>query len=80
MKELLKIQLLFDPTCASRHEVPRLVQKLLAEMEVEADVEEVMITSARQAAEVGFRGSPSILLNGKDLEPLVAGQPAFSMG
>ena len=57
-----------------------LVRKIVAELGLVAEILEVRIETPEQAIEARFLGSPSIRVNGMDIEPEARGSEDFAFG
>lgn len=66
---LPKIELLFLPGCAAEEATSVMVKKVLGKMGLEGEVSTVVVDTDRKATEIEFTGSPSIRINGRDIEP-----------
>jgi hypothetical protein len=64
-----KIELLLSPGCAAVEAASKLVEEVLSELGLKADVSEIMVNTLEQARALKFLGSPSIRVNGIDIEP-----------
>ncbi|MBS1252333.1 MAG: hypothetical protein MAG451_01372 [Anaerolineales bacterium] len=65
----LEIQFLWYEDCPSHEEGLRLLQDVLAELDVEADIQRVKVETEEQAQRLQFPGSPTIRVNGEDIDP-----------
>src|SRR6267154_640916 len=65
----MKIEVLYFDGCPNHRPAVERVQELLREEGVSAEVLEVNVSNASIAQEVGFLGSPSVRVNGLDVEP-----------
>src|SRR6267154_5265266 len=65
----MKIEVLYFDGCPNHKPAVERVQELLREEGVSAEVVEVNVSDASIAQEVGFLGSPSVRVNGLDVEP-----------
>ena len=65
----MKIEVLYFDGCPNHKPAVKRVQQLLSEESVSAEVLEVDVSDASIAQEVGFLGSPSVRVNGLDVEP-----------
>lgn len=75
----MKVEVLYVPECPSHPAAVKLVKDVLSEQGMQADVREVLVRDASMAAGLGFRGSPTIRVNGRDVvEPPGAGVFALS--
>lgn len=75
-----KIEILVAPGCASRQQTEDLVAKLLAESAIKVSAEVIMVSDAEQAAAIRFLGSPSVRINGIDVEPEARERKEYGMG
>ena len=74
MKTRPKIEFLFWNDCPSHPEARRLLDEVLAEMDLAADVDEIEITADGVAEHHAFPGSPTIRVDGQDVDPEGASQ------
>jgi hypothetical protein len=74
MGEKVKIEFLFWEDCPSHPKAWSLLQEVLAEEGVEADVERIEVLTDEEAARLGFPGSPTIRVAGVDVDAKGAGQ------
>ncbi len=65
----MKIEVLYFDGCPNHKPAVERVQQLLREEGVSAEVLEVNVSDASIAQRVGFLGSPSVRVNGLDVEP-----------
>ena len=65
----MKIRFLYFADCPSHEDALARLKKVLEEESVSAEIEIIEVVSDEQAAELGFMGSPSILVNGRDIDP-----------
>jgi MerT mercuric transport protein len=65
----MKIEVLYFDGCPNHKPAVERVQELLREEGVSAELLEVNVSDASIAQEVGFLGSPSVRVNGLDVEP-----------
>lgn len=64
-----RVELLLVPDCPSHAPLERMVRDLLAELAPAASFSTILVESADQARELRFPGSPTLRINGQDLEP-----------
>ena len=64
----MKIELLYILDCPWCVKTKRLIKESLKELGVKADVKEILIDSDGKAERYKFEGSPSIRINGKDIQ------------
>jgi len=66
---LVRVAFLFYEDCPSHELALERLREVLDEEDVDAEVEVVKVESEEQAQERYFVGSPTILLNGRDIDP-----------
>jgi len=64
----MKIQLLYILDCSWCLKTKELIKDSLKELGAKADVEEILIDSDEKAKKYKFVGSPTIRINGKDIQ------------
>ena len=72
----MKIELLFWEGCPSYPEAKELLEQVLAERGIEVPIQMREVRSQAEAVELAFPGSPTIRINGRDVDPAGAGSPA----
>ncbi len=65
----MKVEMLFFDGCPNYLAARELVERVLAEESVAADVESIRITDQAGAEERRFIGSPTVRVDGLDVEP-----------
>lgn len=65
----MKVEVLYFEGCPNHEPAVRLAREVLAELGQNATVEEVEITSPEDAERLRFLGSPTVLVDGVDVEP-----------
>lgn len=65
----LELTLLFAPGCAAAEPTERMVRTFLARRCLPAEIRVVLVKDADQAQTLRFPGSPTVRVNGRDLEP-----------
>jgi hypothetical protein len=66
---MMTIDILYHEACTHHPRTIQDVQHVLAEEGIEADVRLINITNKEEAQRRGFVGSPTIIINGEDIEP-----------
>jgi hypothetical protein len=74
---VIRAELLFTPDCPHAERAEALLHRILAEEGVAMPVERVPVVGLDQAAALGFAGSPTIRVDGVDVEP---GADGFGAG
>ncbi len=69
-----KIEFLFWQDCPSHPEARKLLKEVMAEMGLEAPVEEIEVLTDEDAARLKFPGSPTIRVDGMDIDAAGAAQ------
>ena len=64
----MKIEILHTEGCPGAGPGRELLEVVLGELVPGTVVSDVLVTTEEQARELGFQGSPSIRVNGRDLE------------
>jgi hypothetical protein len=65
----MKIELLISPGCSSREETEKALREALSELAPEATIQTIVVDSSEKAAALRFPGSPTVRIDGRDLEP-----------
>jgi hypothetical protein len=66
------VDFLYWEACPSHDQAYERLTAALAEEGVLAEIKRVQVSTDQQAAELGFLGSPTIRIDGRDLQPEVA--------
>ena len=73
----MKIQVLYFEGCPNHLPTVDLARHVVAELGLDAEVEEVEVTSGDDAARLRFLGSPTVLVNGVDIQPSARSRTDF---
>jgi len=65
----MRVRVLVTENCPHRATTIRLVCDVMQELGVESSIEEIAIHDVEQARRLHFLGSPTILIDGRDIEP-----------
>jgi hypothetical protein len=65
----MTIEVLHVPNCPNHAVALERLREILARESVDAHLNEVMVSSAEMAHSMKFPGSPTIRINGRDIEP-----------
>lgn len=76
----MKIEVLYFKGCPNHEPAVARVRHALSTEGIDITVEEVEVTDAAIAQELGFLGSPSIRVDGLDVEPEARGLRTFGFG
>ena len=63
----MKVEVLYMADCPTHPAAVKLVKRVLAAEAVEAEIHEVLVTDEAMASDLGFCGSPTIRINGRDV-------------
>lgn len=80
MTHQLEIEILVTQRCASRMLVSEQIRRLLDEVGIAAHVTETIIMDREQASALAFPGSPTVRINGVDIDPEAVRCPSINMG
>ena len=73
----MKIQILYFQGCPNHRPAVDLAGEVVAALEVNATIEEVEVKGPEDAAQLRFLGSPTILVDGVDVEPAARSRTDF---
>lgn len=65
----MKIDFLYYEDCPSHEQALERLRKVMSEEGVEGDIEVVKVETGEQARELRFTGSPTIRIDGRDIDP-----------
>lgn len=65
----MEVDLLYAPGCSSRGKTEELIKRLLDELAPQARFKVKEVSSQKKAEALKFPGSPTIRVNGNDIEP-----------
>jgi hypothetical protein len=65
----ITVQVQMSPGCGHGEQTVVLVRDVLSRLAPDARVEIVVVRTADDAERLGFRGSPTVLVEGADIEP-----------
>ncbi len=69
-----KVEFLFWQDCPSHPEARKRLQEVMAEAGIEVPIEEIEVLTDADAERLGFPGSPTIRVDGVDIDPVGATQ------
>lgn len=75
----MKVEVLYFSGCPNHVPAIDRVREVLAQEGTPAEMVEIEVKDADTAQRVGFLGSPSIRVDGQDVEPAVRGARSFGM-
>lgn len=65
----MRIEVLRVPNCPNHEIVLGRLREILASESLQADITEVLVTDEASAQSLKFLGSPTVRINGRDIEP-----------
>ncbi len=75
----MRIDFLWYPECPSHPQARELLAGVLRELDLEAQIVERVVETRTEAEELAFPGSPTIRVDGRDIDPDGAGaRPALT--
>jgi hypothetical protein len=74
MASNLKIEFLYWEDCPSHPQAWKLLQEVMGELGIEAPVEQIEVVTDEDAERLAFPGSPTIRVNGTDIDSTGASQ------
>jgi hypothetical protein len=81
MADPLHVEILFTPACPHGRAARGRIEALARADGIEVVVTETLVDDLRDAEARRFTGSPTVLVEGRDVEPRAAGAPAdFGLG
>ena len=79
-ESVVRLELLFSPGCGAIESTVTMVKDVLRELDVAADVSEFMVDTEEKTRQLKFLGSPSIRVNGLDIEPGADERQDYGLG
>ncbi|MDQ3672125.1 MAG: hypothetical protein M3364_06780 [Actinomycetota bacterium] len=76
----VRVEILARQDCQCRGMARIVVERVIDELNIPVEVTVIEITSTAQARKRGFLGSPSVRVNGLDVEPGTNGSKEVSLG
>ena len=73
------IEALYFEGCPNHESAVALVREVLGELGLSTEIREIEVSSAEDAERLRFLGSPSIRVNGSDIEPGADERTEFSL-
>ena len=74
----MNIELLYFDGCPSHVQAEDILRQALEETHSQAEIEKIDITDEQMAIDLRFLGSPSIRINGIDVDPVARDSTSFS--
>jgi hypothetical protein len=74
------IEILYFPGCPNHEPTVNLAREVLGELGLEAEIREVAVETPEEAEAQRFVGSPTVRVNGVDIEPEAEHRTEFGLG
>jgi len=71
------VQVLFTDGCPNTPATVALVEQVAGELDIQIRMRRIRIELVEQAAETRFLGSPTVLVNGLDIDPVAQNSVAY---
>lgn len=65
----MKVELLYFEGCPTHEQAEKLLREVLEEEGIDVKIEKILVESEEKAEELKFIGSPTIRIDGKDVDP-----------
>jgi hypothetical protein len=75
----MTIEILYFKGCPNHGPAVQRVEELLKEEGMSAEISQIQVSDQVAAREIGFLGSPSVRINGLDVEPTARGVHEYGM-
>ena len=75
----IQIKILCSEGCANTPPTVELVKNVAQDLNISVNVEMVMVGTQEQAHELRFLGSPTVQIDGRDIEPSASDSVAFGL-
>jgi hypothetical protein len=75
----MKVEVLYFSGCPNHSPAVDCVREVLAQEDAQAEMVEVEVSDAATAQQVGFLGSPTIRVDGRDVEPAARAERSFGL-
>jgi len=76
--DILKIEVLYNPKCRNWPQILKLLEKALKELGLSFQISTREVKTIQEAEKLAFWGSPTVKINGEDLEPKASGKPVLT--
>jgi hypothetical protein len=74
----MRVEVLFVPGCPNYAPAVARIKKILASESLKPEIEEIPVHSLEAARALTFLGSPTIRINGDDVEPIESSMPGLA--
>lgn len=77
--KMMKVEVLYFEGCPNHLPTMQRIKKILQDEDRDAEVREVFVPDGETAQRVSFLGSPTVRINGVDIEPSADGRKDFGL-
>ena len=74
---MLHVRVLYAEGCANTPQTVQRVRDVARDLGIPIELDEVLVTSQDQADEIRFLGSPTVQIDGRDIDPAARTANAF---
>ncbi|MEW6348802.1 MAG: hypothetical protein AB1646_07040 [Thermodesulfobacteriota bacterium] len=78
-RDVAEVRILYSEGCANTPRTVELVNNVAQDLDVPVHLEMVMVGTEEQARELRFLGSPTVRINGIDIEPEARADEEFGL-
>jgi hypothetical protein len=75
---MIKVEVLYFEGCPNHAPTVELVRKTVGDLGLESEIAEIEVKSAEDAERLRFLGSPTVLVDGVDIEPQARESKAYA--
>ena len=75
----MRIAVLYFDGCPNHVPTVARVKQVVADLGLQVGIEEIQVTSLEDAQRLRFFGSPTVLVNGVDIEPSAQGRTTYGL-
>ena len=76
----IKVRILYSEGCVHTPRTIDLVKSISTQMSLDIDIETTLVTDRDQAEDLNFIGSPTVLIDGCDIDPSAIGSQFTGFG
>jgi hypothetical protein len=80
MNKTTQVRVLYTDGCPNASTVIDIIERVANDSGIPVIVDRVLVTSQEQAMKLRCLGSPTIQINGLDIDPFARGSAAFGLG
>ena len=76
----MKVQVLYFTGCPNHGPTVQRVREIVRRLDIDAQISEVAVTAHDDPAAMAFIGSPTVLVDGRDIDPAQRQSPDYAFG